>query len=415
MLRRRRALLLGALAVLALALFMFVPRGRAVDVVIAVRGPVTQSVVASGRIATPARIAVSSQLAARIERVLVREGDRVRAGQLLVQLRSDEADAALDSARAALAEAQGRARQLLDVQRPVAEQQLVQASAALRLAEQELRRARDLRAREFVSQAKVDEAERAVAGARAAELAAQAQARANHEGGVESELVRARLAQARAGLEAAQARRELLALRAPADAVVLTRLAEPGDTAQVGRTVLELAQDGETRIITTVDEKNLRFLARGLKASAVADAFPDRRFDAVVTYVAPGIDAQRGTVELRLTVPEAPDFLKTDMTVSVEMVAGRRDAAVLVPADVVRAVETGAPWVLVARDGVAVRVPVALGLRGVGVAEIVSGLDAGEAVIVPSAPAVPGNRVRASLRDRGSKGSGVRQVPGLTN
>lgn len=415
MLRRRWQPLLAALLLLAVAAFLFVPRGRDVDVVVAVRGPVTQSVVASGRIATPARIAISSQLAARIERVPVREGDRVRAGQLLVQLRSDEADAALESARAALAEAQGRARQLLDVQRPVAEQQLAQASATLRLAEQELRRARDLRAREFVSQAKVDEAERALAGARAAELAAQAQARASLDGGVEGELARTRLAQARAALEAAQARRELLALRAPADAVVLTRLAEPGDTAQVGRTVLELAQDGETRIITAVDEKNLRFLARGLKASAVADAFPDRRFDAVVTYVAPAIDAQRGTVELRLTVPEPPEFLKTDMTVSVEMVAGRRESAVLVPADVVRAVESGAPWVLVARDGVAVRVPVTLGLRGVGVAEIATGVEAGEAVIVPSAPAVPGDRVRPKLRDRGLKGPGVQQVPGLTS
>ena len=415
MLRRRWPLLLAALAVLGLAIFLLVPRGRAVEVVIAARGPVTQSVVASGRIATPARIAISSQLAARIEQVLVREGDRVRAGQLLVRLRSEEADAALASARAALAEAQGRARQLSDVQRPVADQQLVQARAALRLAEQELQRARDLRAKGFVSQARVDEAERALAGARAAELAAQAQARANLDGGVESELSRTRLDQARAALDAAQARRELLALRAPADAVVLTRAAEPGDTAQVGRTVLELAQDGETRIVTTVDEKNLRFLAPGLKASAVADAFPDRRFDAVVTYVAPAIDAQRGTVELRLAVPEPPDFLKTDMTVSVEMVAGRRDSAVLVPADVVRAVESSTPWLLVARDGTAVRVPVAIGLRGVGVAEITGGLEAGEAVIVPASPAVAGERVRASVRDRGAKGPGVQQVPGRTN
>ncbi|MEN9315609.1 MAG: hypothetical protein RIS35_2002 [Pseudomonadota bacterium] len=415
MLRRRWPLLLAALAVLALAVFFLAPRGLTVDVVTAVRGPVTQSVVASGRIATPARITISSQLAARIDRVPVREGDQVRAGQLLVQLRSEEADAALDSARAALAEAQGRARQLRDVQRPVAEQQLVQASAALRLAEQELQRAHDLRARGFVAQARVDEAERSLASARASELAAQAQARANLDGGVEGELVRTRLAQARAALEAAQARRELLALRAPADAVVLTRLAEPGDTAQVGRAVLELAQDGETRIVTTVDEKNLRFLAKGLKASAVADAFPDRRFDAVVTYVAPAIDAQRGTVELRLTVPNPPDFLKTDMTVSVEMVAGRRDSAVLVPADVVRAGESGTPWVLVARDGRAVRVPVTLGLRGVGVAEITGGLEAGETVIVPAAPAVPGDRVRARARDRGSKVPGAQQAPGLRN
>ena len=102
MLKRRWPLLLAAAALLAALLFYFGPRPRAVEVAAVERRPLTQSVVATGRLATPARVEISSQLAARIDAIAVREGDRVRSGQLLVRLRSDEAQATLAAARAAL-------------------------------------------------------------------------------------------------------------------------------------------------------------------------------------------------------------------------------------------------------------------------------------------------------------------------
>jgi HlyD family secretion protein len=399
--RGRWLVAVSALLALGAVALLLANRGREVDIVAVLRAPIVQSVVATGRIATPARIEVSSQLAARIERIEVREGDAVSAGALLVQLRSDEAEAALAAARAALREAEGRQRQLVGVQRPVAEQQLVQAQANLRLADQELARARDLVARGFVAQARVDDAVRGAATAGAVLEAAQAQARANREDGAETELARIRIEQARANVATASARLELLALRAPVDAVVLTREAEPGDTAQAGRPVLTLAQQGETRVIAAVDEKNLRYLQPGQRASALADAFPASPFEAELTYIAPSVDAQRGTVEVRLRVAQPPAFVRPEMTVSVEMLVGRRESALVLPADAIRtagsAAETGAgaqAEVLVVRDGRAERVPVVLGLRGIGTVEIVQGLAEGDTVILPSSPAHAGERVR---------------------
>jgi len=402
--RSRWVLWFGLLAAAAAAALVAWPRSREADIVRVRREPMVQSVVATGRVATPARIAVSSQLAARIESIAVREGDAVAAGDVLARLRSDEAEAALGVARAALAEAEGRWRQLVAVQRPVAEQQLAQAEANVQLAEQERGRARDLLARGYVSQSRLDDAERTAVNARATLAAAQAQAQANRDGGAEAAHPRTRIEQARANVASAAARLELLALRAPADAVVLTREAEPGDTAQVGRTVVALAQTGETRIIAAVDEKHLRHLQPGQRASALADAFPGRAFEAELYYVAPSVDAQRGTVEVRLRVPRPPPFLRPEMTVSVEMVVGRRDAALVLPAEAVRDVDAaagheapGAPrqaWVMVAREGRALRVPVELGLRGIGSVELVAGPGEGEAVILPSSQVLEGERVR---------------------
>ena len=398
MIGRRWLLLAGVLVIAAGAAFVLIPRSTAVDVAQVRRGALTQSVVATGRVTTPARIAIASQLAARIEAVTVREGAAVQPGQVLVRLRSDEAESALNAALAAEREARARIRALGAVAAPVSEQQLVQAQATLRLAEQEAGRARDLLARGFVSQARLDEAERALASARAAALAARAQAEGNRAGGVESDLAATRLAQAQANVAAARARLELLVLRAPAAAVVLTRSAEPGDTAQVGRTLMELAQSGETRVIASVDEKNLAHLRDGVPAAVVADAFPGRRFDATVFYVAPAVDAQRGTVEVRLRVPSPPDFLKPDMTASVEMLVGRRDDALILPAQAIRGADGDTAYVLAIRGERAERVPVTLGLRGVGSVEIASGLKEGEAVILPGTAVSEGDRVRLRTR-----------------
>lgn len=397
----RRRWLLAALTGVALAvaaLYLF-GRGREVEVVTVRRAPIVQSIVATGRASTPARVEVSSQVAARIEAITVREGESVRAGAILVRLRSEEAESALVAARAALREAEGRQRQLVAIQRPVSEQQLAQARATLRLAEQELARARDLVARGFVAQARLDDAVRGEAMARAALASAQAQAQGYQEGGAEAELARTRIEQARANVASASARLELLALRAPTDALVLTRVAEPGDTAQVGRPILTLAQNGEARIVATVDEKNLRHLRTGQRAVALADAFPGQPFEAELYYVAPSVDAQRGTVEVRLRVAQPPVFLKPEMTVSVEMVVGRQEAALVVAADAIRESDGGSstdggPWALAVRDGRAARVPVVLGLRGVGVVEVTQGLAEGDTVVVPHSAARPGERVR---------------------
>ena len=164
--------------------------------------------------------------------------------------------------------------------------------------------------------------------------------------------------------------------------------------AQPGRTQLALAAQGNTRIDAAVDEKHLRLLTPGIAAQAVADAFPGQRFDAKLYYVSPAVDPQRGTVDVRLEVPKQPAFLKPDMTVSVELLAGSKKDALVLPSSSVRDADREKPWVLALQQGRAVRVPVRLGLRGIGSVEILEGLKEGDEAIPQTEKALPGDRVR---------------------
>lgn len=403
-----------ALPVLIAAAALLLMRPREAEVATATKRALTQSVVATGRIATPARIELGSQITAIVTAVSVREGQRVSRGQQLVRLKSEDARAAVEQARAALAEAQARAHQLDAVAEPVSEQALRQAEANLRVAAAELARAQRLVAQGFFSPSRLDDAKRNHDNAVAAVASAGAQREANRSGGAERIAAQARITQARAALEAAQARLALLVLNAPVDAMVLTRDVEPGDVAQAGKVLLTLAENGETRIYATVDEKNLRHLRLGATAQALADAFPGQPFRADLYYIAPGVDALRGTVEVRLRVPEPPAFLRPDMTVSVETIVGMREAALVLPAEAVREADGASPWVLLAEDGVARRRPVKLGLRGVGLIEVIEGLAEGAQAILPTAPVLDGDKVRARL-PREKSAAGITSVPpGMT-
>jgi HlyD family secretion protein len=390
-----KVLVLAALA-LAVASWFAVRavRGLEVSVAEATRGDLTQTVVATGRVTTPAKVEIGAMVTGTITGMRVWEGDQVKAGDLIVTLRSDEAEAAVRQASASVVEAEKRLLQIEKVGKPVAEQSLLQAQSNLRLAELDLERQRKLKDKGFIGQARVDEALRNVETARTQVKSAEAQSAANQKGGAEYALALARLDNARASLKLAEARLANTRVVAPVDGIILQRLAEPGDVAQAGRKLFVMQAAGETRVYANVDEKNLGAIAPGQKARAVTDAYPAQPFDADLYYVAPGVDAQRGTVEVRLRVPNPPAFLKPDMTVSVEVSGANRKGAVLVPTEAVRDAATPEPWVLVVRDNRAVKQAVSIGLKGEGKTEILTGVVPGDPVILPSAaPVTPGERV----------------------
>lgn len=361
------------------------------------RGELRQAVVASGRVRTPLRVEIAAQVTGRVAAVDVREGDRVEAGQALVRLDDAEARAAADQARATLAQGEARLRQLAAQSRPAAEQALRQADANRLQAERHYARVRELVGRNFYSQSQLDDARRALDVADSQRRNAELQFAAQAPDGVEAEVARTGRDQARAALAVAEARLGYATLRAPVAGTVLTRSVEPGDTAQPGRLLLTLAPDGATELSAQIDEKNLALLAVGQAARVSADAYAGLNFAAEVAYIAPSVDAQRGSVEIRLRVPEPPAYLKHEMTVSIDVETGRRADALVVPADCLRDAD-GTPWLLVVRDGVAERRPVRVGLRGAGRIEIVAGLADGEIVLAAASPVAPGRRVRAEFR-----------------
>ena len=390
--RWRWRILGGVVAVLVLGMALRAFLGPRVPVYLVERHDLVQRLVASGRVLAPARIQVGSVVVGRVVRVPVEKGDRVKAGDLLLQLDDVEARAALAQARAAAAQAAARLEQVEVVSVQVTSEGLRQAELRLAQTELKLTRQRTLAEAGSVSRSDLDDAVQArdLAASQVAQARIQASAAAS---GADRRAAKAASEQARGAEQAAAARLDQLSVRAPAAGVVTERDVEPGDVVQPGRPVLVVARDGETQLSVQPDEKNLAQLRLGQPATASADAFPDRAFPARVAYISPAVDLSRGTVEVKLDVKDPPPFLRPDMTVSVNVETGRDGEALVLPAAAVRDAARD-PWVLVVRGGKTERQPVKLGIRGDGVVQVLSGLTTGEAVVSPADPVGPGRRVR---------------------
>lgn len=371
-------------------------RAPVVSAVSARMAPLVRTLQFSARVATASRVELGSTLTGRVLTVAVNEGDLVKAGDVLVTLESDELRAALAQSQASERQAAARLAGLRSTGRSAAQAAVAQAESVLVAARAELTRTQELTTQGFLSQARLDDARRAVAVAQAQLDAARAQSAANAEPGTDVAQAQAQLALAGAARAAAEARLAESVLTAPADARVLSRLVEPGQIVQPGRALLGLALAGPLQLVAQVDERYLEQLQPGQTAGVLADAYPAQRFTARVLSIAPLVDAQRGAIEVKFSLPQpAPAFLREDMTLSVEVETARRDRALVVPADALRGNGSAQTSVWLEKDGRVEARSVRLGLRTLVAAEIVEGLGEGERVLIGAAPS-PGQRVRVA-------------------
>ncbi len=386
------------LVLLGLAVFFIAQklRGPVVEVGLVEEGPIEQSIVVSGRVQAPNRIEIGSVITGRVVRVLVEEGAVVAPGQALIQLESAELQAALAQASAAEAGAAARDAGVRELTQPQAADNVAQAEAQFNFAEAELKRYRVLRDKGFISDSRLQEQERQLHIAKSQLATARTGARAQDSNGVQAREATVKLQEARAAHQLAVAKLAQATIRAPVAGTVLVRAVEPGDIVSPEKRLLVINSRGETRLTAQIDEKNLPYLRIDQPARASSEAFPERNFAAKLYYISPGVDITRGSVEARFRVSEPPDYLRAEMTVSIDIGIARKDRALTAPLDALR--ENGSERsVQLVRDGRVQSVRIESGVRGSRRFEIISGVTAGDRLLLGRG-ITDGSRVRTRER-----------------
>lgn len=359
-----------------------------------VRGDLMKTVVASGHVETPFRVNIGSQITGTVQDVLVSEGQSVKQGQALIALEPSELKAAAVAAEGAAAQAQARLRQMRELSLPAAEEALKQAQASLVNARAAYQRAENLFKSGFGTRETLDGATKDLDIAETQVRTAELQVYTLRPGGSDYVMAETELNQAKANLASARARLGYATVASPRDGVLIARNVERGAVVQPGTPLLVLAPAGDIQLVLQIDERNLGLLHLGQAAKASADAYPDQRFDARLTYINPSIDIARASVQVKLTVADPPDYLRQDMTVSVDIAVAERSGTLIAPARVVHDSTSGSPWVLAVRGGRAREQAVRLGLRANDQVEILAGLAKGDLVVPVAAGVRAGQHIR---------------------
>ena len=315
---------------------------------------------ATGTVRARTTATISSKVMGYVQQVNVRVGDHVRQGQALITLDARDLDVSLRRAEAGRAEVESAIPEL--------ENATAAAKANLDLAQTTFQRMQELAAKKSISNQELDEASARLKAAQANyEMMRSRRAQVSSKTAVVEQEVRA------AGIM-----RDYAQLAAPFSGVVITRTVEPGNLATPGSPLLTLEQDGLYRLEASVDESKLANVRVGQAVEAVLEA--DRKLSARVSEIVPSVDSASRSYMVKLDLPAAPR-LRTGMFGRAIFPLGMQKV-VAVP--LAALMERGQlQSVFVAEDGVAHTRLVTTGRRTKDAVEVLSGLNAGEKVVLP--------------------------------
>lgn len=255
------------------------------------KGDVTQTVSANGTLNPVVLISVGTQVSGTVRKLFVDFNDKVKKGQALLEL---------DDALVAASERQSAAN-------------VVNAQAALDLAQANEARLKQLFAQEYISKQEYDQAQQALKSARA------------------------QLALAKAQNERDRANVNFTVIRSPVDGVVIDRVVDIGQTVAASfqtPTLIKIAQDlSEMRIDTSFAEADIGNIKEGQKARFTVDAFPSRSFVGDVQQIRlnPTNTQNVVTYNVRINVANPDQQLLPGMTAYVNIGVQKREGALLVP------------------------------------------------------------------------------------
>ncbi len=329
---------------------------------------------ASGYVVAQRRAAVASKGTGRLVELRVKEGDRVKSGQILAQLENADMSAALSRARANLSATQST---------------YDQAKAELNEASLNYKRKKELLEAGLLPQAEFDTAEARYHRAQAAVATADAEIRASE-----------------AAVKAAEVDFENTNIRAPFNGTVLTKNAEVGEVvAPFGSSslakaaVVTMADMESLQVEADVSESNIAKIYIGQRCDINLDAYPDAKYKGIVDTIVPTADRAKATVLTKIR------FLDLDERVLPEMSAKASFLSEPTAGDDTRLVIATHPGAIVVRSERKVtfvvqgdrvsEVPVEVGDPVGNLVEIKTGLKLGDRVVMnPQKELSHGDRVQ---------------------
>jgi len=361
--RTRLRLVVAIIIIAAVALLIVFVKSRSVSIETTTVSQIypTQSFTklnASGYVVAQRKAAVASKITGRLEWIGVQEGDRVKAGQIIARLENRDLDS---SARQAEASVQS------------AKASLEQVRAEMTDAAQSFRRQKELLAQGIVSQAEFDTADarnkRAIAGTAGAEAALRVSSEA---------------------LQGARITYDYSLIRAPFDAVVLTKNADVGDiitplgaAANAKAAVVTIADMRSLQVEADVSESNLGMVSLGQPCEISLDSLPNTRFRGTVHTVVPTADRSKASVMVKVAFVDTDTRILPEMSAKVAFLEreankeDRQQRIAINPAAIIKVAEREGVYLL--KGDTVVFTPVVRGIKLGDMVEV-SGVKAGDKI-----------------------------------
>jgi HlyD family secretion protein len=352
------------------------------------RGDIARSVVATGKIEPLAKVEVKSKASGIVKKIYVDYGDRVKTGQILVELDKEQLEANVRESRANLAAAEAAAqsaqaayeRNLVDAEGPDVPFLMSAADRAQQLFHDGL-----------ISKAVLEDAQKAYQMGLNKQMSAQRNAAMSK---AEVAKAKAQVAQAQAALEHAEEDLRYSTITSSMDGIVLSRDVEVGDAVSSilvlgsqATLVMTLGDTSEVYVKGKVDEADIGKVYLGQPVRIVVESFKDKKFTGKVTKISP-LGQEKDNVtsfEVRVSIQNASGELRANMSANAEIILEEKHNVLLIPEGALlydKDRNTTVELPDLKADNGRRKVAVKLGITNGVKAEIASGLQEGQKVVL---------------------------------
>lgn len=347
-------------------------RPRAVRLEAAQVVDVRREVDVVGTLAAREEVVISAEVEGRVARLVHDLGDRVSAGDPLIELDAEKLQYRAEGQRAALDQARARYGAAGEGELPALDQvpNVVSTSAQLAEAQQQLDRARNLASRNLISRSDMETAQTRYDTAKAAHDQALASARQ----------LRADIEAQSSSLRLAQRNLRDAVIRAPFDGYVAERLVSQGQYVQPQAPVMRVVRLQPLKLTAEVPEKFAPWIETGRHMAVRVDAFPGEVFEGTVVRIAPAVSLKSRAFAIEGEIPNRDGRLKPGTFARARIATDHVDHAVTIPAAAVQN-RYGTNRVFLVQSGQLVGKEVVLGDRLGDRVEIAQGLDAGTSIV----------------------------------
>jgi RND family efflux transporter MFP subunit len=360
------------------------------------RSSMDETYEAVGTVRSKTTTVLSSKIVGNIVAIHVHEGDRVQAGQLLIEIDSRDARAQLQKTQAGLQEVQN-ALEEIDRSIEAAESARQATEANQVLASTTFARYKVLLERRSVSQQEFDEVS---ARNKAAEAEVDRGNRVIQSLKARRNQVLDKIQQANADVESAQVYADYFRITSPIQGIVTAKQVDVGFLAAPGVPLLTLEDSSRYRFEAVVQESLIRKIRLGSLVGVTIDALGQRKFDCRVTEVVPTLDPESRTFVVKIDLPEKkeggkePSLLRSGLFGKARFSVGRRETLLIPQRSVMQRGELTSVFVVDESGTARLRLIKTGDMRGDRI-EVLSGINGGERIIVDDLDSVTdGSRVQ---------------------
>ena len=361
--------------------------------VVAQRGPIRSVISTNGKVEPIENFEAHAPIATTVKRLLVKEGDRVRKGQLLLQLDDDDirTQAAKAEAQVKTAQADQASLKTGGTQEEVLtlNSQMVKARSARDAAQRRLDSLQKLQQQGAASPGEVQQAQVALQGAQA-DLNLLEQKQKDRYSAPEVARVQAQGQEAQAAYDAAEDAMRKSTIRAPFDGIVYSLPVKEGAFAQAGDLLLQEADLSKVLVRAFVDEPDVGRLQAGQKVEVTWDAIPGRMWTGTVNTVPATVKvrASRNVGETTCLIDNHDLHLLPNINVGVTIVVAEHNNVLTLQRDALR-MDDSKPYVFRIVGDRVQRQDVQFSLQNLTRVEITSGVTEGETVALPAEESKP--------------------------